>query len=369
MDKLYFLINSLDAGGAERQVVNISQALSNKYKIKIITLQNLNFYKLPENVEFHPLTNKKTLLGALTKIISIRKKIKSILIKEKPTYFVSSLEVSNFLNILFNKGKKIISFEIHLNQFKKNSIKNVIYRFLIKKLYKKADKIKVNSLENKIDLSKQLKIKKDIIKVVHNPFNFEIIKKETSINKGLEKKIKNKKIFVTVGRFVKEKSFHILIKGFYELNKKFSDSILLIVGYGPEKKNLVNLTEKLKLSNKVIFLGKQKNVFKYLKKADYFIYSSSVEGFPNVLVEATAMKLPIITSNFKSGATEVIDPELGYFKIKTPHYGPNGVILDLSRYEKQMSEINLNKVKCTQKGIERFKEEQVIKDFEELIKK
>jgi N-acetylgalactosamine-N,N'-diacetylbacillosaminyl-diphospho-undecaprenol 4-alpha-N-acetylgalactosaminyltransferase len=50
----------------------------------------------------------------------------------------------------------------------------------------------------------------------------------------------------------------------------------------------------------------QKNVFKYLNIADVFLYASEVEGFPNVLIEARELGLPIITSDFKSGAKEVI---------------------------------------------------------------
>jgi N-acetylgalactosamine-N,N'-diacetylbacillosaminyl-diphospho-undecaprenol 4-alpha-N-acetylgalactosaminyltransferase len=66
---------------------------------------------------------------------------------------------------------------------------------------------------------------------------------------------------------------------------------------------------ELNLEDRVFLLGKQKNPYKYLAKADCFAFASKREGFPNVLVEALACQLPIISTDCKSGPREILAPE------------------------------------------------------------
>ena len=82
--------------------------------------------------------------------------------------------------------------------------------------------------------------------------------------------------------------------------------ILNIVGDGPEKNYLKKITKKLNLNNKVKFHGHQKNVFKILNKSDLFINSSFFEGFPNSVVEAAYLGIPIISSQSHGGINEIL---------------------------------------------------------------
>jgi len=51
-------------------------------------------------------------------------------------------------------------------------------------------------------------------------------------------------------------------------------------------------------------LENEKNPYKFLSKADIFLFSSNREGFPNVLVEALTCELPVISTDCKSGTQE-----------------------------------------------------------------
>lgn len=57
--KIYFLVNSLEGGGAERTIVNMSESLSHENDVTIITLKDVNFYELPEKVTYLPLSHIK----------------------------------------------------------------------------------------------------------------------------------------------------------------------------------------------------------------------------------------------------------------------------------------------------------------------
>ncbi len=73
--------------------------------------------------------------------------------------------------------------------------------------------------------------------------------------------------------------------------------------------NLELRIEHLGLRGKVKLLGKQKNPYKYLANADCFVFGSNHEGFPNVLLEALACDLPVISTDCKSGPREILAPQ------------------------------------------------------------
>jgi N-acetylgalactosamine-N,N'-diacetylbacillosaminyl-diphospho-undecaprenol 4-alpha-N-acetylgalactosaminyltransferase len=342
--KIFFLINSLEGGGAENVVRKLSSWLSDKYDITIITLKNKAFYDV-KNIKLINLLNVKSNIFPLFFPIYINK-LKNLIKKEKPDHLISFLEWANFLNVMSNKNA-IVSLRIHMDFFK--GFKGFIYRILIKRLYPKAKNIIVNSYENKEDLSKQLNCNN--IEVLYNP-----------IEQKRNSKVKKEYKFISVGRLIDVKHFDKLIIEFSKVCKK--NDKFVIIGDGPKKSNLKQLIRKLNLQDNVSLLGRQKDVYKFLNQSQYFIYASEVEGFPNVLLEAMDAKLPIITTDFKSGAREVIDPSLNFnVKLKYPYYGPNGILLD----KFTLKNIDFKNIKQNQKGIERFKEQNVLKQFEAII--
>jgi N-acetylgalactosamine-N,N'-diacetylbacillosaminyl-diphospho-undecaprenol 4-alpha-N-acetylgalactosaminyltransferase len=278
-------------------------------------------------------------------------KFKLLLHKYHPYKAISFLEISNFINILSNEFA-IISFRTSLSFFNKDLFDN-IYLFLIKKLYPKAEKIIVNSKENTTDLSNKLNISLSKIYTIYNPMDISKISNSKKQLINFSQFPQDKTIFITIGRLDKQKNIPILIKLFTTNSPQ--NAILLILGDGPEKDNLQKLIKDANLTKKVFLLGKIKNIFPYLKLSNYFIFSSKVEGFPNALIEAVFCNLPIITSDFKTGAREVIDEKLDYTqKIKYPYYGPNGVLLSIDNFITDFTKINFDKLHQNQQNIERF---------------
>jgi N-acetylgalactosamine-N,N'-diacetylbacillosaminyl-diphospho-undecaprenol 4-alpha-N-acetylgalactosaminyltransferase len=64
----------------------------------------------------------------------------------------------------------------------------------------------------------------------------------------------------------------------------------------------------LNLQNRVFLLGKKTNPYKYLQRSDCFVFGSNHEGFPNVVLEALATNLPVISTNCPSGPQEILAP-------------------------------------------------------------
>lgn len=132
--------------------------------------------------------------------------------------------------------------------------------------------------------------------------------------KNYEKKqIKSDVITLTyVGRLIREKGVHILIEALAHV-KNLECFQLVIVGDGPCRRELETLSEKYGISDKVNFVGFQKNVSDYLKKSDIFVHPAIwEEGFGIAIVEA--MREGLVCVAFRKGAIpEIITDEVnGY---------------------------------------------------------
>ena len=92
---------------------------------------------------------------------------------------------------------------------------------------------------------------------------------------------------------LRKKNIKEIIRVISQIKKDIS---LYVIGSGPEKKNILKLIRFLNLGNNVKLIGFKKNPYQYLIKADLYINSSYFEGFPNSVVEAAHIGLPIIAS-------------------------------------------------------------------------
>lgn len=116
-----------------------------------------------------------------------------------------------------------------------------------------------------------------------------------------------KRIILSVGRFVAQKDFVTIIRAFSLLVKQKSNSELWLVGDGFQKQELINLVSKLKLIDKVKFLGWKKELLSIYRQADIFVFASNWEGFGYVILEAMSQGLPVIATDTDFGPNELLN--------------------------------------------------------------
>jgi glycosyltransferase involved in cell wall biosynthesis len=102
------------------------------------------------------------------------------------------------------------------------------------------------------------------------------------------------------------KGVHDLIGGFSKIAHTHSAWKLYIVGDGPQRQELVELTEKLGVVGRVIFLGYVKNPGEILAKADIFVLASYAEPFGLATAEARQAGCAIVGTSV-GGTTELLD--------------------------------------------------------------
>ena len=102
---------------------------------------------------------------------------------------------------------------------------------------------------------------------------------------------------------------------------KRQDWDLVILGNGEERDNLNHMTRNFGITDRVHFPGSVGNISEWYERADLFVLSSIVEGFPNVLLEALTYGLPCISFDCNTGPRDIIQD------------GFNGILVDPNEKE------------------------------------
>ena len=113
-------------------------------------------------------------------------------------------------------------------------------------------------------------------------------------------------VILSAGRLTTVKDHSTLLRAFAEVLRS-RPARLVILGAGPERENLLEMAERLKVSQHVDLPGFEINPFAYMSRAKVFVLSSRYEGFPNVLVQAMACGTPVVSTDCRSGPGEILE--------------------------------------------------------------
>jgi glycosyltransferase involved in cell wall biosynthesis len=131
------------------------------------------------------------------------------------------------------------------------------------------------------------------------------------------------------GRLVHQKGFDILIRAFSLIAADMPKLRLVIAGEGSDAQQLRQLALTLGLECRVLFLGNVGNLSVLMRNAEVFVLSSRYEGFPNVLLEALASGLPVVSTDCPSGPREILGD--GEFGLLVPCENPQALADALRR--------------------------------------
>lgn len=301
----------MDMGGTERVTHDlINEYVSRGYNVILICLQKtgdfLKTVKLPDNNIFE-IGTASTVRG----MFCLARKLETVLKETNTDKLIAMGEYPNIIAPFakFN-GSSVIVEHSTKTFYTEPTIYNLSFsmRQLAKFAYKKANKILCVSQNIKdLIVSKDAHLS-DKTFVIYNPIDFETISEKSKDNIDYHsKKIK----IISVGRITDAKNYPLLIKTFTKLHEANENTELWFVGDGSLKSELQLQCKALGIEDSVIFWGYQQNPYKYIKNADFFVSSSSYEGFGLVVFEALNLKKRVIVTRSISDYDNLITSDLG----------------------------------------------------------
>lgn len=257
----------------------------------------------------------------------------------------------------------------------KNSVKNVLVRNIMEKLYKKAFNLSngcvfVNTSDPEYMIKKKL-IKDEKVKIIKSvgvdtqKFSMKNYNQEKLLNIRKDLKIENKIVVLMVARAIWDKG----IKEYYEaaeiLKNRHTNIEFLLVG-GTDKGNHSCANEDFLKSGKVKWLGHRNDIVDITAVSDIYILPSYREGLPATLMEACSMSKPIVTTD-TFGCRDVVDDEINGFLVPVR----NSVKL-AEKIETLINDENMRKVmgqKALEKAQNEFDVKKVVNQYMEYYEK
>lgn len=307
-NKIIYLIDTLQTGGAEISLLEIASRLQNWEPVVIAIYKGETLKPKFEK------TGIKTYSLNIRKKFGLRKGYKqicSIVKHENPlilhAFLFRAEQFSRLIGPRFNIPV--------INSFVNDSYSPERYALLSKKkkislnFYKTIDRITAGkvtqfiSLTNAIILNntKALKIDPLHINVINRGRDFQQLRNQIDPYKISQ--IKNEfgdgPIILTVSRLLIRKGYIEAIKAIRQLISAFPDIKYLIAGEGHDRLKIENLIKDLDLENNVFLLGNRKDVPSLLEASDIFLFPSHFEGQGGAMIEAMMLGKPIIASKIK----------------------------------------------------------------------
>lgn len=357
--KITFIVHSLTLGGAQRVLTTLANNLTKNYEVSIITfIRSDSFYALDKEVNLIPCFNNinpsSNPIEAIKSNYALLKKINIIVKENKTDLIISFMTTANILGIIigrFNKIPIIISERTNPYHQKIPKFWSILRSFC----YRYSDMLIVQTetikkfFKDKVDESKLL--------ILPNPISNELTK-----NRNLNSLTNKGNIILTVGRLTPLKSHAMLIRAF--ALTEYEKWELWIAGDGPEYQNLESLISELNLDNHVKLLGLVKDVHTLYNTAKVFAFSSTYEGFPNVLIEAMHFGLACVSTDCPTGPSELINS------------GENGYLVpvnDIDEMRDKLTSLMNNQTIIKQFGkksmitVQKYEEENVISQWKSVI--
>jgi glycosyltransferase involved in cell wall biosynthesis len=301
--------------------------------------------------------------------------LKDVLQKQKPELIVAFARNSALIALTtrFLYGIKIPIYCSHRGHLSKRIFykpNGGLFRFLARRFYKRADFHVAVSNGICQDVIDHFHVPASRIATLYNGVDIEFIRAQCAepiADEWIRSLLSDQNTFkiINVGRLSESKGQQTLIRAFQKVAQKFPCH-LFIIGKGENKEYLQGLIQKLKLKDRIHLLEWDRNPFKFAAPCDLFVSSSYSEGFPNVLLEAMAIGLPIIAADCEFGPRELLDD--GKYGILVPIKDEQALANAMSRV---LTDHDL-RIQLRSKSLERIKEfsvEIMVNKYEELCSK
>ena len=299
---------SMRGGGAERAMLTLATAFAERgvgIDLVLVKAEGEYLKMVPASVRVVDLDSRRTLTAVPRFLRYVR--------RERPVAMLSTLAASDvaalIAKLIYGRRLRVVTrqssmfaSQLTLTRFKVRQTMR-----LVRLLLPKADGIVAVSEGVAADLRAQMPRAASKVTTIYNPVVAPGLSKQTAVpvehswfSDG------GAPVILAAGRLVKEKDYPTLLRAFAEVARS-RPARLVILGQGVERESLLELAERLGVSDRFDLPGFDVNPFRYMSRASVFVLSSRYEGFPNVLAQAMACGAPVVSTDCRSGPSEMLE--------------------------------------------------------------
>lgn len=308
---ILFLVSSMHAGGAERVAALLcNHWVAQGHQVTLIPTfsgRGECFYPLDDRVRLNYLADRvgatrQSTWNKIRRLWVLRKIIR----EEKPDVVVSFMLQVNIAAIMAGvmTGVPVIVSE---RTYPPMQPVTVGLKYLRHWCYSRASAVVMQTTQGKKWLESAIPRAQG--RVIPNPVVYPLPGGEPRVMPD-EVVPAGQKVLLAVGRLGEEKRFSQVIDAFSELADKYLQWDLVILGEGKEREALELKRGKYNLDARVHLPGRVGNLSDWYQRASLYVMSSLFEGFPNVLLEAMAYGLPVVSVDCDTGPRDIIQHDV-----------------------------------------------------------
>jgi glycosyltransferase involved in cell wall biosynthesis len=304
--KVVFIIDSLRRHGAQRFLTYLVRGLSKLGHVQeVIVLNRARDSEIEEALSAARCA--VTYIGKFALLLGGAGwwRLVAMLRRARPDVVMTMLDFADTLGRpaarLAGCGRLVTSIQV------RNLVKSAWQRWLDRKTVPWADKVIFNSGQVVKHAREKEGVRENQVVIIPN--GVEDLRTRSGalrIDSRRQLGLGRKTVLLgTVARLYPQKNLSLFLRALAKLST-LQEWKALVVGDGPERRQLLALTEELRLTDRVIWLGARTDVEAWLAAMDVFVHTSDFEGMPNAVMEAMAMGLPVVASAV-DGTRELIE--------------------------------------------------------------
>lgn len=304
--RILLVLPSLERGGGERVLLQLARSfMAAGRDVHVATLLGGGPLRteVPDAAVLHELIDADQATTGLGLAWRAYPKLASLLRTIQPQAVLSTMTGTNLLAVLAYMRSRISSRLVLREASSLVNARSIFKRIAMRWLYRRADTVIAVSSGVAEDV-RSLGVLVDRIRVIHNPVDCERLRYLADTGAVLPG-TQGGSYVVALGRLTEAKDYPTLLHA-YAISALRHDHRLVIVGDGEQRGQLENAVHELGIADRVMLVGALDNPFRVLAGAALLVLSSRWEGYPNVLLEALALNVPVVATDCRHGPRELL---------------------------------------------------------------
>lgn len=312
--RILFYISAMDAGGAQRQIIELLRRLDRSRFEPLLALDARSgplLAEVPADVPIHARLDAPRVTGfglgqwARWRFLARLLHAERIDLIYDRTY-LATLDAAGacWFRPTPRISAAVADPQVQFNLYARRP--RWLWRWFSRWAYRTANVVLANSAGLRQQLIDFWQLPPSQVVELPNGFDFDRLRARAGTEEPLQQDGRWR--LLTVGRIDADKGHAVLLDAVEDLVKRRGRTTLLwqIVGVGPAQAALEAAVRDRGLSGHVEFLGQIENPFPYYRQARLCCLPSRTEGLPNVLIEALALGTPVLATDCPSGPREIL---------------------------------------------------------------